>query len=211
MLFGHLGTYRTTSSYTVADGQTREWSQTAYLYKGYGSDKTVTSGTVSTSWTPSSTVSWTAIGVLLQPTQVGTAFACSAEFGGTSNTDTWNNLLWAIDASATSAGANITYQLYNYATSSYVTVGDGYQTDILSTSDNTETQTITTNSQNFRNATGGWKLKITATQTTTTQFDLKLDLAKYSPNENNYAVAVQEQWLTVNASNVRQDLCIKTG
>jgi hypothetical protein len=213
VLFGHLGTYRTSNptAYNVNDGQTNRWSQTDNVYKGYGSDKTVTNGTVSTSWTPTNTVSWTAIAVLLQPTQVGTAFACSAEFSGTSNTDTWNNLLWAIDASATSAGANITYQLYNYATSSYTTIGDGYQTDILSTNDNTKTQTITTNWQNFRNSTSGWKLKINATQTSTTQFDLKLDLAKFSPNENNYAVAVEEQWLTVNASNVRQDLCIKTG
>jgi hypothetical protein len=213
VLFGHLGTYRTSTptAYAITDGQTTRWSQTSYTYKGFGSDKTVTSGTVSSSWTTSNTASWTAIGVLLQPTQVGTAFACSAEFSGASNTDMWNNLLWAIDASATSAGADMTYQLYNYAASSYATAGDGYLTRNLTTSDATETQTITANPAYFRNSTGGWKLKITATQTTTVQFDLKLDLAKYSPNEDNYALAIQEHWLTVNASNVRQDLCIKTG
>lgn len=211
VLFGHLGTYRTTnpSAYTITDGQTTRWSQTSQTYKGISSDKTVTSGSVTASWSTSNTVSWAAIAVLLQPTQVGTAFTCSAEFSGTSNTDTWNNLLWAIDASATSSGVSVTYRLYNYTSGSYSAGGDGYLTDTLTTSDLTKTQTITASRYNFRSSTGGWKLNVTATQTT--PFDLKLDLAKYSPNENNYALNLQEQFLNVNASNPRQDLCIKTG
>ena len=211
ILFGHLGTYRTSnpSAYTITDSQTTRWSQIYQLYKGICSDKTVTSGLVSTSWTTSDPVSWVAIGALLQPTQVGTAFTCSAEFSGTSNTDAWNNLLWAIDASATSSGVNVTYRLYNYTLGGYSSSGDGYLTDTLSTSDAIRTQTINANRYSFINSTGGWKLNITATQTT--PFDLKLDLAKYSANENNYALNLQEQFLNVNASNPRQDLCIKTG
>ena len=208
VLFGHLAAYRT-SGYTITDAQTTRWSETNRYYKGFGSEKTVTSGTASTSWTTSNTASWVAIGALLQPTQVGTAFTCSAEFSGTSNTDAWNNLQWAIDASATISGVNVTYRLYNYTSGSYASSGDGYLTDTLTTSDVTKTQTITASRYSFRSATGGWKLNITATQTT--PFDLKLDLAKYSANENNYAINLQEQFLNVNASNPRQDLCIKTG
>ncbi len=220
LLYGHLGA-QATSSYSVTDDsqQTYRWvnsgsykqSGTNYYFAGRASDKNVTEGSVLASWTPSNTIRWAAIAVLLQPTQVGTAFACSAEFSSTSNTDNWNNLLWAIDASTTSIGVDVTYQLYNYNTASYTAVGDGYLTDTLTTSDSTKTQTITANPTNFRNATGGWKLKVTATQTTTTQFNLNLDLAKYSPNEDNYALDLREQWVNVNASNVRQDLCIKTG
>jgi hypothetical protein len=218
LLFGHLAT-QGTFSYTVTEGaqQTNRWassgsyrqSGTNYYMAGRGSDKSVTTGTVSMSWTASNSAKWAAIAVLLQPTQVATSFACSAEFSGTSNTDIWNNLQLATDASATSSGVNVTYRLYNYTSGSYSTDGDGYLTDTLTTGDKTKTQTITSGRYNFRSATGAWKLNITATQTM--PFDLKLDMARYSPNENNYALNLQEQFLNVNASNPRQDLCIKTG
>ena len=52
---------------------------------------------------------------------------------------------------------------------------------------------------------------VTATNTTAAQFDLKIDLAVLTSQFTNYAVNLQEQWLTVNATNLRQDLCIKTG
>ena len=42
-------------------------------------------------------------------------------------------------------------------------------------------------------------------------FDLKLDLAQFTSQFTNYALNLQEQCLNVNASNLRQDLCIKTG
>ncbi|MCW4029304.1 MAG: hypothetical protein NWE92_06625 [Candidatus Bathyarchaeota archaeon] len=221
LLYGHLGTQIGTY-YTVNDPvtQTNRWSDSGsyyikhdgtYYYAGRGSDKSVTSGSVYLSWNPTSTVGWTAIAALIQPSQVGTAYACSAEFRGTSNTDSWNSLAWTLNAASTATDVAVTYQLYNYITNSYVTVGNGYLTDTLGTSDTTKTQTITSSFNNFRDGSGNWKVNVTATKTTSVQFDLKLDLIQYSPNENNYALNLQEQWLTVNASNVRQDLCIKTG
>jgi hypothetical protein len=48
-------------------------------------------------------------------------------------------------------------------------------------------------------------------KSTTTQFDVKVDLVKFSPEITNYALNIEEQWTNVNASNPRQDLCIKTG
>jgi hypothetical protein len=210
VLFGHLGTYRT-NSYTITDAQTTRWSQTGQQYKGYGSDKSVTSGSISTSWTTSNAASWVAIAVLLQPTQVGTAFNCEAEFTGSSNTYNWNNIIWAIDAAATTNGVSATYQLYNYRTGQYATTGDGYLTDSLGTTNTTKTQTITSSLTDYRDPSGNWKIKISTTQTTTVQFDIKLDIVKYSINEDNYALNLEEQWLNVNATNIRQDLCVKTG
>jgi len=211
VLFGHVGTYKTGSGYTITDSQTNRWNQTSQLYKGFGSEKMVTNGTVSTSWTTSATVSWVAICALLQPTQMGTAYNCSAEYRGTSNTDNWNSLTWTINAAATTSGVNATYQLYNYRTAQYVTVGNGYLNDTLGAVDSTKSQTITSNLTDFRDASGNWKLLVTANQTAAPQFDLKLDLISYTVNENNYALDLEEQWLTVNTSIARQDLCIKTG
>ena len=208
VLFGHLGS-RISSSYNVTDGQTTRWSQTSQQYKGFGSEKSVTSGTVFTSWTTSTNVNWVAIAVLLQISQTPMTYACEAEFTGSSNLETWNNVAWTIDASATTSSVGVTYQLYNYQTGQYMTNGDGYLSDILGTSDNTKTQTIEINLSDYRDALGNWKIKVNATKAST--FDLKLDLIKYSINQTNYVLNLEEQWLNVNDSNVRQDLCIKTG
>jgi hypothetical protein len=208
VLFGHLGAYRT-NSYTITDSQTTQWSQTSQQYKGFGSDKTVTSGAVSTSWTTSSAASWVAIALLLQPSQVATAYACSAEFLGASNLLNWNNIVWTIDGRATTNGVSVSYQLYNYQSGQYPITGNGYLTDTLTTSDRLRTQTIAASPTNFRDGSGNWKINITATYTSA--FNLNLDLVQYRTNQDNYALNLEEQWLDVNATNVRQDLCIKTG
>jgi hypothetical protein len=142
---------------------------------------------------------------------LATQYTVQAEFTGTSDQINWLQLDWAIDSAVTSGTANYNAQLYNFATSSYPSSGDGYMSTSLGTSDFLQTQTITSNPTNFRNTTNGWKLLVTATNTTAAQFDLKIDLAVLTSQFTNYAVNLQEQWLTVNATNLRQDLCIKTG
>jgi hypothetical protein len=211
VLFGHMGAYRT-SGCTVNDGQTTRWSQTSQQYKGFGSDKSVTSGFVSTSWNTTNTASWVSIALLLQPTQVASVYSVGAEFTGLSNTNNWNNIVWNIDASTTINGVSVIYQLYNYQTGQYVAVpGDGYLTDTLGTSNTTKTQTIFSNPSDYRNGTGYWKIKVGASQTTPIQYDLRIDLMRYRVDQTNYALNLEEQWLNVNATNPRQDLCIKTG
>jgi hypothetical protein len=209
-LFGHLGVYRS-SGYSVYDGQLTRWQQSSQLYRGYGSEKNVTSGSVSASWSTSNSVSWVAIAVLLRPTHVAAAYACEAEFSGSSNTETWNSITWTIDGAATTNGVNVTYQLFNYRTGKYAVPQDGCLTETLNTTDVTKTQTITSNLTDFRDPSGNWKIKITANKTTSSQFDLNLDLIEYRINQINYALNLEEQWINVNASNVRQVLCIKTG
>ena len=123
----------------------------------------------------------------------------------------WNDLVWTIDSSASQSSVTATFQLFNYANGQYSKSGDGYMTNTLGPGDLTKPQTIMTNSTNFLNASGYWKVNITAVKLTSSPFDLNLDFVQYSPDVTNYALNLQEQWLNVNATNVRQDLCIKTG
>ncbi len=107
-----------------------------------------------------------------------TEFTSEVEFTGTSNTESWTQLVWTIDNSFTTTGVTTTFQLYNYNTSSYPTSGDGHMTDTIGTADVTKTQTITVNPTHFRNATGNWIIKVKGVKSTSTQFDWKGDLVK---------------------------------
>jgi hypothetical protein len=106
---------------------------------------------------------------------------CEVEFTGTSNTESWTQLVWTIDSSFTADSVTATLQLYNYQTDSYPTSGDGYMTDTIGTNDVTKTQTITTNPTNFRNASGNWKIKVMSVKSTNSQFDFKADWVEFKP------------------------------
>jgi hypothetical protein len=143
---------------------------------------------------------------------LATQYMAQAELTGTSDAINWQQLAWTVDSATTVGTAGYALQMYNFAASQYSASGDGYlNATSLGTSDFLQTQTITANPTNFRNNTNSWKLMLTAVNTTAEQFNLKIDLVQYTPQFTNYAVNLQEQWLSVNASNVRQDLCIKTG
>ncbi len=217
VLFGHLGSYRTSnpSSYTVSEGsgQTNLWSQISSIYKGQGSDKqSVTSGSVQMSWSTSRAASWVAIVVLLQPAQLPSECTADVEFSGWSDTTDWNSLLWTIDCSATTT-VNAVFQLYNFQTGQYATSGDGYLTVTLGTTDVTKNQTIATNPVAFRDVLGGWKLKVTAVKSISSQFDVNIDLLTFRPSGVVYALDLEEQWTDVNVTymNPRPTLCVKTG
>lgn len=138
-----------------------------------------------------------------------TEYTAQIELIGTSDLLSWQQLTWLVESSVTSGSASLTLQL---ATSdgTYPTSGnDGYNTTTLTTSDTTKTLTITSNPTNFRNSTGYWKLMLNATSATS--FDLKIDLAQFSPQLTNYALNLQEQFVDLNSSLPRQDLCIKAG
>ena len=106
-------------------------------------------------------------------------FTCEVEFSGTSNTQNWTQLEWTTDLSFTTADVTTTLQLYNYSASQYPTSGDGYITDTIGQTDTTENQTITATPTDFRDISGNWKMKITGTKTTDTQFELKEDLIEF--------------------------------
>ena len=139
-----------------------------------------------------------------------TVYNAKAEFtGSTISGYSWNNLTWIIDGSASSSGVNATFQLYNWVSGQYSTIGDGYMNTILATGDITNTQVIIANSSNFVNSSGYWKVMVNTTLST--WYDLNLDLIQYKHEAPNYVLNLQEQWTNVNATNLRQDLCIKTG
>jgi hypothetical protein len=69
LLFGYLGGHRTTNTWTITEGtgQTNRWSQTSQLYKGRGSDKSVTAGSQSVSWTLSRAASYVVSAIVINP------------------------------------------------------------------------------------------------------------------------------------------------
>jgi hypothetical protein len=135
-------------------------------------------------------------------------YTSEVEFIGTSNTESWAQLIWTTDSNCSVAGVNVTTQLYNYTAGSYPTSGNGFNSAIIGTSDMAMMQNITANPEDFRNSTGGWKLKFKAVSSS--WFDLNIDLARYSPIPN-YMLDIEEQWTNVSYAYPRQDLCIKAG
>jgi hypothetical protein len=111
-----------------------------------------------------------------------TEFTSEVEFTGSSNNYRWAQLVWTVDSAWTAASVTATIQLYNYNSASYSSSGDGYVSYTSSATPNTDetrTQTITANPQNFRDAGGNWKIKIKGVKTTSTQFDFKADWIEY--------------------------------
>jgi hypothetical protein len=139
-------------------------------------------------------------------------YTAQVEFTGSSNTPLpWTDLAWIIDASANQNDVAATLQLYNWNSGAYPVTGDGFMAATLeTTADSLGTQTIN-NYSNFISGNKNWRILVNATKLTTTPFDLKLDLVQYTPEIPNYSLDLHEQWLTIDTSYMRQDLCIKTG
>jgi hypothetical protein len=139
-------------------------------------------------------------------------YTAQVEFTGNSTAPfPWNDLVWTIDSSASTSSVSTTFQLYNSVTGQYPSSGDGFMAATLGAGNQTKPQTIIANPASFLNSSGYWKVMVTAVKSTSTPFDLNLDFVQYSPDVTNYAVDLEEQWLNVNVTNIRQDLCIKTG
>jgi len=113
-------------------------------------------------------------------------FVSEVELTGTSNTEPWDHLVWAVDSAWTTGVVSVTVQLYNYTgAGEYPASGNGfksYTSNSTANVDKTITQTIIKNPTQFRNATGYWKMKVTGTKTTRTQFDFKADWVKFEPS-----------------------------
>jgi len=106
------------------------------------------------------------------------------EFAGSSNTYSWKQLNWTNDSSWTIGSVNVTIQLYNYTLGNYPTSGNGYIGYTSSSTPNTEDtkyQIVMSKPQDFRNDTGGWKIKVKGVKSTDTEFDFKADLIEFKP------------------------------
>ena len=125
---------------------------------------------------------WSLDAALIHQATLSDQYTLSAEFSGTSNTDTWLSLLCNIKSQLDTSDASVTIQLYDYATGAYVSSGNGYNTfQSTANAANMQTLTVTSNSGDFRDASGAWKIKITATKAASTQFHLYLDWIEIDP------------------------------
>jgi hypothetical protein len=138
-----------------------------------------------------------------------TQHTAGVEFTGTSNTLDWTQLVWKLNGTLT-ASADVTVQLRNQVTGQYPTSGSGFATS-LNTQNTNGTWTITTSPTDFRDSAGSgeWRIKVTAVSAS--QFDLNLDLVRYTPTTVYYGLDLEEQWTNVNITQPKQNLCIKTG
>jgi len=146
--------------------------------------------------------------------QSAVEYTCEVEFTGSSDTQPWVQLGWLVDSAWTTGSVSVSIQLFNYTLGDYSTSGDAfmsYTSSATPNTDETKTNTITINPTNFRDASGNWKLKIKGVKSTSSSFDLKIDLARLSPQVVNYALDIEEQWTNVDYAYPRQDLCIRTG
>ena len=202
------GTY-SWSAYTVVD-------QTDYLEIDYHLHVTTAIPDITASLriddNTLATANQTRAANVLLPSQ----YTAEVEFTGTSNIQEWAQIVWMVDSAWTAASVSVTLQLYNYATASYPTSGDGYIAYTSSgtpDTDETKSQTITTNPANFRDASGNWKIKIKGVKSTTAQFDFKDDLIKYETTLAVHDIGIvsvtPSPTLVVAGENVSIDVVVK--
>lgn len=109
-------------------------------------------------------------------------YTAEVELSGYSDANDWTKIIWTIDSSWTASTVFVTVQLYDYLQGTYPTTGDGYiafSSSSVPNTDETKTQEITTNTTNFRDYSGNWKMRIKGVKPTTSQFSLNLDLSTY--------------------------------
>jgi hypothetical protein len=121
------------------------------------------------------------IDVSLLRLDIGGDYIAEVEFVGTSNAEAWDKLVWEVDSSWDVSDVNVTIQFYNYNQGAYVSTGNGflnYISNSTADTDEPKTQTISSLSADYRNSTGGWKVKIRGVKINTLQFQMKVDLAE---------------------------------
>jgi len=150
-----------------------------------------------------------------------TEHTSEVEFSGASDTQAWTQLVWTVDSSWTTGSVTVTLQLYNYVLGTYPTSGDGYiscTSSVTPNTDETETQTITVNPANFRNATSYWKIKVKGIKATGTQFNFKADWTEFKPtttgtrftfkNDGSLTSHIVSLWIVDSTNHRRYDLNI---
>ncbi len=129
------------------------------------------------------------------------------EFTGSSNTYNWKQLNWTINSAWNIGSVNVTIQLYNYVLGSYPTRGNGYIAYTSSTTANTDetrSQLIMSNPQDFRNNTGNWKIRIKGVKNTDIKFNLKADLIEFKPTHPSQLVSTEFSFSSLTSSTPTQ-------
>jgi hypothetical protein len=105
-------------------------------------------------------------------------YTVEVEFTALSNTFTWTQISWAVETSWSTGSVATTLQLYDFALGGYPTNGDGfisYASNAVADTDETKTQLITANPQDFRDSAGNWRIKVKGVKASSTPFDFRGD------------------------------------
>jgi hypothetical protein len=146
---------------------------------------------------------------ILQPSE----YTVEVEFAGSSDVQSWSQMVWTVDSQFTAPSVTTTLQLWNYHTGNYSTNGDGYLSYTSSSTqgtDETRTQIITSNPIYFRDSSGNWKLKIKGVKITNSQFSWKGDFIQYQDQYPVYQLNLEEQFTNCDYSQTNGELCIYT-
>jgi len=180
-----LGTSYSTVSATYTWASYIVVNQTDYLEIDYYHHNTATTGTPRTAYLR---IDDSTLAIADQTRVTGVMFpseyTMEVEFAGTSNTETWTRLVWAIDSAWTTGNVSVRLQLYNYTLGAYPTSGNGYISYISSSTpdtDETKNQTITVNTAHFRDASGNWKIRVRGVKSTSVLFDSNVDWVEVKP------------------------------
>jgi hypothetical protein len=122
-------------------------------------------------------------------------YTSEVELTGVSNTESWTQLNWTSNTAWTVASVSVTIQLYNFTSGAYQTNGFGniaYTSSGTPNTDENSAQSTSVRTTDFRNSTGGWKMKIKGFKTGATQFDLKADFIQFSEEKKGGALITLE-------------------
>jgi len=138
-------------------------------------------------------------------------YTAEVEFTGSSNMQTWTNLLWQIENAWTASQVTATIQFYNYTLDGYAVSGNGYTSYVSSATPNTDeskNKTVTVNPDHFRNSTGYWRVKIKGVKSTGVQFQMKvnwIDLQVVYSSDGSSTPYNSWQWFTIKATSAIGD------
>jgi hypothetical protein len=130
---------------------------------------------------------------------------CTAEveFVGSSNLESWTELAWFVDSCWDVGQVTVTIQFYNFTLGAYVSSGNGYANYVSTATpniDELQSQNVTLNLSDFKNATGHWQAKIKGVKATATQFLMKVDWIEIRPIYTSSGVTISYgawQWCTL--------------
>jgi hypothetical protein len=151
---------------------------------------------------------WNIDAVLLHLWTTEDQYTAEVELTGSSNQQSWTQLVWLVDSSWDTGQVNVTIQAYNYTLGSYPSSGDGYisyNSSATPYTDELGSQIITSGATQFRNSTSPcyWKVKIKGVKSTSTQFQMKVNWIEL---QDSYAYTGDTvpykawQWYTIQAT-----------
>jgi hypothetical protein len=176
LLFGYLGGHRTANTWTITEGtgQTNRWSQISQLYKGRGSDKSVTAGSQSMSWTFNRQASYVVSTIVINPAPF---YRAEVEHNATV---IYSGILNSTNVSINfTSTANDVYsmKIYDFVNSNW----DASPCQSQSVVPNTYYTiwcNVTNNPQNYNSSDGIVRIRINSTSNTN-KGDLKEDYVQY--------------------------------